>query len=289
MEQPPSTFKSDEEKVNVERSTREPQCMTDRPRPDAQRQPLTEAQAQCAKSQLVNKEFVALEYPRTLKFRVDPRIPSQSIGLISFIPSRGASPDSDGCFGVLKLRGNFPTVAEADDWSENLIRNYDSFGIIDMVHVGRDFPVMINNDIYTATTREIDVRKKVDDVTKSHLKAKQEEEKKEMKEIQERQQKLLNPTNQEEKEQSLDDLDYYIQLKVKKANADMVIDEADKRRREATEVSEKTGKELEELDAKFPDYKEEYMGRYQNALQAVGTDMTKNPLIDYMRKQNDRK
>jgi hypothetical protein len=148
---------------------------------------------------------------------------------------------------------------------------------------------MIDNEIYTATTREIDVRKKVDDVTKSHLKAKQEEERKEMKEIQERQQKLLNPTNEEEKEQALDDLDYYIQLKVKKANADMVIDEADKKKEEARVVSEKTSTELAELDQKFPDYQNEYMQRYQNALASVGADANKNPLIDYMRKQLDKK
>jgi hypothetical protein len=289
MEQPPSTFKADEEKSNVQRTNKEPQCMKDRPLPDAQRQPLTDEQTSCAKSQLINKNFVSLDYPRTLKFRVDPRIPSQSIGLVSFIPSKGASPDPEGCFGVLKLRGNFPTVEEADNWSENLIRNYDSFGVIDMVHIGRDFPIMVDNEIYTSTTREIDVRKKVDDVTKSHLKAKQEEERKEMKEIQERQQKLLNPSNNEEKEQSLDDLDYYIQLKVKKANADMVIDEANKKKEEARTVSENTATELSELDQKFPDYQNEYMQRYQNALASVGADANKNPLIDYMRKQIDKK
>jgi len=289
MELPPSTFKADEEKINVERTQKAPQCMLDMPAPDAQRQSLTPEQTQCAKSQLINKNFVSLDYPKNIKFRVDPRIPSQGIGLVSFIPSKNARPDQDGCFGVLKLRGNFPTVEEADNWSENLIRNYDSFAEIDLVYVGKDFPLMVDNTIYTPTTREIDVRKKVDDVTKSHLKAKQEEERKEMKEIQERQQKLMNPTNAEEKEQALDDLDYYIQLKVKKANADMVIDEADKKKEEARVVSEKTSKELEELDSKFPEYQNEYMERYQNALAAVGADATKNPLINYMRNQLDKK
>jgi len=289
MELPPPTFKADEEKINVEHTQKVPQCMIDMPTPESQRQSLTAEQTQSAKSQLVNKNFVSLDYPKTIKFRVDPRLPSQGIGLVSFIPSKNAIPDQDGCFGVLKLRGNFPTVEEADNWSENLIRNYDSFAEIDLVYVGKDFPLMVDNTIYTPTTREIDVRKKVDEVTKSHLKAKQEEERKEMKEIQERQQKLMNPNNTEEKEQALDDLDYYIQLKVKKANADMVIDEADKKKEEARVVSEKTSSEIEKLDSKFPDYQNEYMERYQNALASVGADATKNPLINYMRNQLDKK
>jgi hypothetical protein len=286
MDLPPSQFKADVEKSREQGTNQAPQCIRDMPKPEALRQPLNDQQTIDAKSQLVDKNFVSLTYPRNLKFRIDPRIPGQAIGLVSFIPSRGATPDSDGCFGVLKLRGNFPTVEEADNWSENLIRNYDSFAEIDMVYIGRDFPLMLNNDIYTATTREIDVRKKVDDVTKSALKAKKEDEEREIKEIQERQQRLLNPSNEEEKEKSLDDdLDYYIQLKVKKANAELVIDEANKKKDEAQVVAEKTAMEISELDSKYPEYKDEYMAKYQKALAAVGADMTKNPLIDYMRKQ----
>lgn len=286
MDLPPSQFKADVEKTRDQGTVQVPQCIKDMPVPNGLRQPLTDQQTVEAKSELINKNFVSLSYPRTLKFRVDPRIPGQAIGLVSFVPSRGATPDPDGCFGVLKLRGNFPNVEESDNWSENLIRNYDSFAEIDMVYIGKDFPLMLNNDIYTATTREIDVRKKVDDVTKSALKAKKEDEEREIKEIQERQQRLLNPSNEEEKEKSLDDdLDYYIQLKVKKANAELVIDEADKKKAEALTVAEKTAEEISGLDEKYPSYKEQYMDKYQKALAAVGADMNKNPLIDYMKKQ----
>ncbi len=284
MEQAPSTFKADQETRNVEVSTQAPQCMLDRQTPDGSRQPLTDSQLRDATTELIKKDFVNLKYPKSLKFRVDPRINGQSIGLISFLPSRGATPDKDGCFGVLKLRGNFPSVEEADNWSENLIRHYDSFSEIDMTYVGRDFPLMANNLMYTATTREIDIRKVVDDVTKSALKAKREQEEREIKEIQERQQKLLNPNHEEEKEKSLDDLDYYVQLRVKKANAQMLIDEANKKIAEAQEVISKSDTEINDMEVNHPDYKEEFMGRYQNALKSVGADASKNPLIQYMSK-----
>ena len=285
MEQAPSTFKADQETRNPDISSQAPQCILDHPQPDGSRQPLNESQLSDARTDLIKKDFVNLKYPRTQKFRVDPRVNGQAIGLISFLPSRGATPDKDGCFGVLKLRGNFPSVEEADNWSENLIRHYDSFSEIDMTYVGRDFPLMANNLMYTASTREIDIRKVVDDVTKSALKAKREQEEREIKEIQERQQKLLNPNHEEEKSAlQEDDLDYYVQLRVKKANAQMLIDEANKKIAEAQEVINKTDVDLSNIEVNHPDYKEEFMGRYQNALKSVGADASKNPLIQYMSK-----
>ena len=280
--QPPSSFKSDEDNKNVDRSAKPPQCMLDTQKPNANRQPLKDSELELAKTDLLNKSFVNLQYPRNLKFRVDPRLPGQSIGLVSFLPAKGASPDSEGCFGVLKVRGNFPTAEDAENWSENLIRNYDSFAEIDLVYVGRDFPLMVDNSLYTSSTREIDIRKKVDDVTKSALRTKRENEEKEIKTIQERQQKLLNPVLEEDKEECLDDLDYYTQLKVKKANADMLIDEATKKIQEAKDVSDKTVLEIEKIEAVHPEHKTEYMARYENALKAVGADSSKNPLIKYM-------
>lgn len=281
---PPSTFKADEEIKNQQLAHKAPDCMIERPNLDSSRQSLNDSQLQAAKTDLIDKSFTSLQYPRTLKFRVDPRIPSQAIGLVSFLPSRNAIPDKDGCFGVLKLRGNFPTSEDAENWSENLIRNYDSFSEIDLVHVGRDFPLMVDNTMYNSSTREIDIRKKVDDVTKSALRAKKEQEEKEIKEIEQRQQKLLNPSTEQEKDDTYTDIDFYIQLKVKKANAEMLIDEATKKTKEAQAVIDKTVVELDEIEKTHPEYRQEYMARYENAVKSVGADITKNPLIEYMKK-----
>jgi len=282
---PQTNFRSDDTRQNIEKTNKVPQCILDRPPMTPDRQPLTDAQLKDAKSQLLNKEYTKLSFPRNMKFRVDPTINGQKFGLISFIPSKGASPDNEGCFGILKLRGNFGTEEDADLMSENLIRNYDSFAEIDVVFVGRDFPLMINNDMYVAQTREIDIRKKIDDVTKSHLKQKKEQEEKEIKEIQERQQKLMDRNHTEEKECSITDLDYYLQLKVKSANAQMTIDQCDSKKKEAQSVYESAEKDIADLDAKFPDYNKEYLARYKLALSNVGANVNDNPLIKYMDKQ----
>lgn len=276
-----TNFRADEEKQN-EVSQVVPECIKQLPETVAAREPLNEQELQNAVRTLVNKQFTGLEFPRKTKFRVDPHISGQMLGLISFIPSKDARPDSQGCFGVLKLRGNFPTMHEADKWAENIIRNYDSYSDIDYVYVGRDFPIMVDTSSYCSTTREIDIRKKIEDTVKESIKQKKEEEKREMDEIQERQRKLLS---KEEEKTTYDDLDYYTQLRVKKANALMMIEECEKKMNECKEVIGKTQSQIAELDASHPEYKEEYLEKYTRALEAIGTDVAKNPLIKHMKEE----
>jgi len=277
-----TNFKADEERKNQGTSL-VPTCIQLLPQGEPNAKELTVDESVRAMETLCNKNFTQLDFPKRTKFRVDPHLPGQSFGLISFIPSKHAKPDPQGCFGVLKLRGTFPTMSEADRWAENIVRNYDSYADIDFVYVGKDFPLMIDNTIYTETTREIDIRKKMEETVKEHLKSKKEEEKKEIDEIQERQNRLLNEHKQNEGMIEPDiDLDYYTQLRVKKANAQHMLDECKKRMNECNEVIEKTQQQIDEVDEKHPDFKQEYFQKYKNALQSIGADAANNPLIKYM-------
>lgn len=282
-----STFrKADREVQNVDRTNKEPECMVDRLNiTDSTRQPLNDEEMKVARVALKNKVFMNLEFPKTQKFRDDPAINGQRYGLISFYPSKNATPDEDGCFGVLKVRGTFQTMKEADDWSENLVRNYDSMSEIDFIFVGKDFPIMVDNTIYTRTTREIDVSKKCDETFKSTMKTKASKEEQDKKEVFERQKALLDKTHQKEQATIFKDLDYYIQLRVKKANALMLIDNAQQKTKEAKAVIEKTNNDIEEIEKENPDYKEEYLQKYKNALSAVGASTSDAPLLNYMTKE----
>jgi len=195
-----SNFKADEE-VQNQVSITIPNCIKELPKEHNDREALTNEETKEAMNELLNKEFIKLKYHKDVKHRVDPVLPGQVLGLISFIPSKNASPDSQGCFGVLKLRGTFASINEADRWAENILRNYDSYSDIDYAFVGRDFPIMVDNTSYCSTTREIDIRKKIDDTVKENIRKKKEEERREIEEIQERQQKLLNTNSKEEKEE----------------------------------------------------------------------------------------
>jgi hypothetical protein len=281
--QPPeSNWKADVEKQNKDLATKPPQAILDMPKPNPNRVPLTEEQLSVAKVDLLDKNFVKLKYPREQKFRVDPSIPGQHIGLISFVPSKGAIPDNEGCFGVLKYRGGFPNINEAETWAEKLVREHDSYAEIDMVLIGREFPLLIDNTMYTSSTREIDIRKKVDDIVKADLRQKKEKEQKEIEEVTARQQKLLDKTHEAEKEEIFNDVDYYTTLRVKKAQALSLIDEAKKRMEEAQGVVDSASKEIDELDSQYPDYKNQFLDKYIHALESTGTKPEDNPLIKYL-------
>jgi hypothetical protein len=273
-----NTFRADVEHEN-QVSNKPPQCITELPEANPQEPEMTVEQAKKAMKDMAHHQFLMMEYPRRTKFRVDPTLPGQIYGLISFIPSKQAKPDADGCFGVLKLRGTFPTVNEADRWAENILRNYDSYSDIDYCYVGKDFPLMVDNTAFCSTTREIDIRKKVEETVKEAIKQKKEEEKKEMEEIQERQQRLLN--NKDEKV-DIEDIEFYTQLRVKKANAQYMMEECRKRISECEDVIKRTDGQIGDLDEKFPDYKNEFMSKYRHALDSIGSDASQNPLIKYM-------
>lgn len=257
----------------------EPECIKSIPT-DPMRDPLSREDTLQAHEALTQPRFISLNFPRTRKQRADPDIANQKIALVTFIPSSGAVPDKDGCFGVAKIRGCFSSVDEADEWSQNLIRNYDSYSSIDFVPVGRDFPMMKDNSVYVTETREVDLRNVIDKTTKEFVEKKRQEEKKEIEEIQERQKKLSEAPKKEE--ENKDDIEYYIQLRVKKATALMRQEEASKVMAQCKKINEKTNVILTEIEEKHPEFAEQYLEKYQNALKESGIDVTQNPLIKYM-------
>lgn len=281
LQQEPVNFRT-EEKASSKLAATEPQCIKDLPKEEPSRSILTQEQTLEAKTELLNKEFINLSFPKTMRLHVDPVLNGQLYTLVSFIPSKEAVPDKDGCFGVLKVRGTFNTVDQADSWADNIIRNHDTYATIDYCLVGRPFPLMVNNELYRLATKEVDVRKKVDDTIKSDLRQKRLDEQKEMESIQERHRHLMRDVS-EDKSQALDDLEYYVQLKTKKASLQYNVEEIRRKEKESLDLVDKVTEEIKEIDKKFPDYKDQFLERYTNALATQGIDVSKNPLIKYMK------
>ncbi len=266
-------------------ATYEPQCMIDKK--DTQKlsfgaPALTDEEAVPAKAALLNKGFLNLDFPKKLRMRVDPSLPHQNFCLFTFIPSKGACPDADGCFGVMKQRGNFATDRDADEWGEHLIRTVDSLNENFIGRVGQDFPITLD-DKYCEQTKEVDIRMKLDDVSRGKVKDQRDKDKKEMEEIQDRQKELLADTNKEVKDQSFDDIEYYTQLRVKRGNIRILQEECQKKMKECNKILEKTNKEIHKLDDRFPHYDKEYEAKYKGALDAIGGDTKQNKMIEYMK------
>lgn len=271
----------DEERAHTARAAVAPDCMQKLPQETPGRQALVDEQWHAAKSALIDKDFVNLKFPRTMRLHIDPPLNGQTFALVSFIPSAGAKPDEQGCFGVFKVRGTFESETRADSVAEVLIRSHDSYAVINYCYVGRPFPLMLDNTMYTAATREIDIRKKVDDIMRADLKKKREQEQLEMQDIQNRQRALMSDV-EEEKNRSIDDLELYTQLRVKHAHLLFTRDEATRKRTEAENLASKAYDEIVDMDKLHPEYRKLYKERYMAALDSSGIDKAKNPLLKYL-------
>ena len=99
--------------------------LTDKWRPDQTAPVLNQEQSVEALKVLNNTSFTD-KFPRVERTYADPILPMQYIGLISFTPAKGATPNENGVFGFAKLRGNFSSEIEANERAEFIIRNVDS-------------------------------------------------------------------------------------------------------------------------------------------------------------------
>jgi len=275
-----NNWKADVEKKN-DVAKKAPECISNLDKPVPGRKELSDPALEDAKKELFSKRIS--KFQREMKSRIDPPINGQYFGLVSFIPSKGAIPDSDGCFGVMKFRGAFSNPSEAETWGEHLLREHDTTAEIDVVHIGKHFPICANNAEYCNTTREIDIRKKIDDTVKADIRAKKQEEQKQIDDVTKRQQKLLDKSLEEEKDTTYNDIDYYTQLRVKKAQNLSLIDDASERIKEAEAAIANTQVEIDKLDAEYPEYASNFLEKYQQALAEVGTKVEENPLVKYLK------
>lgn len=258
-----------------------PLCMLERNKLTNSSSPLNVDELENAKTELINKSFVNLEFPRVQRLRNDPPLSQQNYFVFCFTPSLTSQPDKDGCFGTMKIRGTFASVQEAEEWSENLLRNVDSYHENLIGYVGRDFPVTLDSK-YCNSTKEVDIRMKLDNVARENIKQQREQEKREMEEIQERQKQLLSDTT-ETKQMSFDDIEYYTSLRVKRANVRILQEECENKIKECTKVLTKTNQDISELDEKNPEFQKEYEEKYKVALDAIGGETQNNKMIEYMK------
>lgn len=260
-----------------ELASSEPKCMKDRcsVEVDPTAPNLTKEEYTEAKNVLYKKAM--LKFPKVLKQRVDPPLNGQVYCLHTFVPAEGASPDSDGCFGILKFRGAFPNVNEADEHAERIIRTVDSYNVNFIGFVGKEFPLTLRSD-FCEETREVDLKNKLDSVSKSNFKKQKDKEEKDIEDIKEREKKLL----EESKEETPDDAEEYTKYRVKLASARYFIDTLVTKRQQAEKVVAETSKQIQDLDLKNPDCRKQYKAKYLDALAKSGVQVDSNPLVKYM-------
>jgi len=269
------------EHLSTQRCNKVPKCILELPSSNGARVPLKDEEVSLAKKDLIDINFIMSKYGRERKFRIDSTVVGQSIGVITFKPSKGAKPDKRGCFGVVKVRGNYPNTSEADKRCDVLLAEDENCDI-DMPLVGKEFPLMVNNEVYTYSVRDVDTKQIITDTTTSLMKEKEEKDEKEKKAMLEKQKQLLDETNEEEKEKTLTDYALYEQLRTKKANNLYVIEKCKNNLVKCQENIDNALKEILEIDSKFPSYKNDYIKNYIDEIKQVGIDPKQMEIIKYM-------
>lgn len=228
---------------------------------------LTDEEVVSALQENLNTAHAQKKFPRIEKFFSDPIYLNQHYCLHSFVPAKGATPDKDGVFGMMKCRGTFQNLDEANKRAEWLIRNVDSYHHLTTGYVGRPFPVCSDDSKFAEDVENIDV--KVSEVVSENIREKKRQEKQEIKEIKSQEEKLLEEASPEFEP---DPLDYYITLRVKKANLEWTYYKTLEKMEEMKKNILDTREKIKEEDEKHPDFIDQFFERYQEARRRSGLD-----------------
>jgi hypothetical protein len=224
--------------------------------------PLTREETNIEKKRLLSKKI-----PQVDRKYIDPPIQGQNFCLFSFVPSKNARPDSHKIFGMIKCRGVFDTIENAEDHAENLMRNVDNLHVIHIAKVGSPFPFISDDTNFAEETVKVDLQQRIDKEMRREMKKKKQEELKEKREIMERQQKLLS----EQKEDAPPDpFDEYTTLQVKRAQLIWTWKEIEAKREDVEKALLKTRNEIREMDDESKEYSETYMEKYNLAREMAG-------------------
>lgn len=249
-------------------------------RSDVGAPPLTEEQVNEAMNAL-NETSLVDKFPRVERQFADPPIPLQTFGLVSFVPSKGATPDKDGVYGFMKMRGNYATQQEASERAEYLIRNVDSYHQIFHAYVGRPFPITIDPK-YCAKTEEINIRQKATETISEDVKAKRDKEKEDISAIKQREKALLEQTKENFQ---VDPYEEYTVLRVKKAQLIWTYDKTFKQLEEMKKNIIATREKIKEHEQTNPNFAKDYFDRYMQARRDAGIpddQNTEENFIKYM-------
>jgi hypothetical protein len=236
--------------------------------------PLIDEELDQAYSNLCIEKFIKCDR----KF-ADPPLRGQNYALFSFNPTNEASPDKDGFYGFIKIRGVFNRLEEAQEKSKELIQ-YFSANQIFLCEIGVPTPLQkeLKDKENIIEVQHPDEEEKYKElVLEQGLK-----EKKAMEEIKQKAELLLEDVTKDPTD--VEPLQHYINLKYKKAD---LYSKYILRKNEMEKIKEiviKVRKELVNMDKNHPNLKQEYMDHYVKTCEERGIDPTTDEMALMIKK-----
>lgn len=230
---------------------------------------------------VLNRDGHLETFQRIDRRYADPELQHQKIVLVSFVPSRGATPDKDEIYGMMKVRGVFATEEEANERAEFLIRHTDSLHEIYHAYVGRPFPVTTKTG-YEKELQTIDIRKKTVDLISEDLLSKKRKEKQEMEELQEKEKRLLEESDRALRNEPSDPYETYITNQVKRAQLLWTWHETKKKITQMKDSFYKARDAILEAELAHPEYVDQYKEKYMKARRDAGIPDDDHSFLQYL-------
>lgn len=241
--------------------------------------PLNDEEFINARNDLVNTDHLSI-YPKNEKAFADPEIDGQNFALFSFFPSLGATPDKDGIYGMIKVRGTYRDIDSCNKRSEFLIKNIDSVHSIYYAHVGKPFPITTSSKF----SKDID-KVKIQEKMIEEKMSKEDKEKKEIEEIKRRENELIE---QNTKPKEVEPIDQYITCKVKKAQLTWTYINTINKLKDIKRNILNTRDEIDHFDTINPTLKDEYLDKYNKSLESVSITQEKDSFIKYLDENGEK-
>jgi hypothetical protein len=225
-----------------------------------------------------------IRFTQTEQHFADPPQFGQKICLVSFIPSKGAKPDKDNIYGMMKVRGVYATEDEANERAEFIIRNVDSYHEIYHCHVGRPFPIT-TSEAFSDEIKTIDIKKKTTDIISEDILTQKKNDRQQMEEIKQKEKALLEESKRAQKDEPQDPFEVYITEQVKRAQLIWTYVETKKKMETMKDNIHKATDAIKDFDTENPDFYEKYKQRYYEARKEAGLpedDGNDNSFIKYL-------
>jgi hypothetical protein len=216
----------------------------------------------------------------------DPPIRGQNYALYSFEPTKGATPDKHGLYGIIKIRGAFNRLEETEEKSKELIQYFSAHQIF-VCEIGSPSPIQSevkDKSKVIIVDNDESCLKYNDLIRDPSLK-----EKHQIEEIKQRTAELkadvaLDPAD-------LDPLEKYIMLNTKRGTMVPLFQENYrlyqqyyKNTVKIKDVIVKTRIEIKDMDEKHPDFKDKYMEIYNKTAKERGIDKATDDMAVLIKK-----
>ena len=201
-----------------------------------------------------------LTYPQVVRSQLDPTIAGQLNGNLSFMLFDKPKVTKMGkpIYGFVKMRGNWNDPATAKREAIKIVKETDSKFPVKIVQVGTWIPIT-EDETFVKDMVDVKASDQQPQLRDESIKKKEEDARDKMRQIKDREEQLRKDGDIYDNPESLG---YYTMKRVTEMKVVEMIDTLEKRLADLKEKIVIVRDDLCDLDAKYPEYAEQWVARY---------------------------